>query len=180
MPTVCPGDREIPEGRCLSYPPVPLGLTPPTEGIAHGLDFTLLCDLGQVIQPLWSGFFSSMKSVRITPTSWPCFKKEMIREERGRPAAWVTRQQTPRGGREGLRRSHRPQAQTAGTCGGHEECSLSLSPPGILCSPESSKMSASQTRQKACQTTGMRGTDLLFPLVQGSTRNQRSAGEGGD
>ena len=94
----------------MSYPPVPLGLTPPTEGIAHGLDFTLLCDLGQVIQPLWSGFFSSMKSVRITPTSWPCFKKEMIREERGRPAAWVTRQQTPRGGREGCGEAtgHRP------------------------------------------------------------------------
>lgn len=37
MPTVCPGDGEIPEGRCLSYLPVPLGLTLPTEGTAHGL-----------------------------------------------------------------------------------------------------------------------------------------------
>ena len=82
-------------------------------------------------------------------------------------------------GRKG-RAAEKPQAQTAGTCGGYEDCSLALSPPAILCSPQSIKMSASQTCQKACQTTGIGGTDLLFPLVQGSTRNQRSAGEGGD
>ena len=86
---------------------LPLGLTPPTEGTPHGFDFTLLCDLGQVIQPLWSGF-SHLWSVMITPTSWPCYKKEKIREERGRPAAWVASQQTLRAGREELRRSHRP------------------------------------------------------------------------
>lgn len=52
-----------------------------------------------------------MKSMTITPTSWLCYKKEMIREERGRPAAWVIRRADPKGrkGRAAEKpRGHRP------------------------------------------------------------------------